>query len=126
DIAPLVRLPVGVRAEEDDLLGLESLRDLARVATDGRHRNIGRMVAVAQDFLLVPGHDPHPHVAARSDNPPRRRLDVGAVVAVNKTGPPCYNTISPEGGNAGNDRPVVAPMRKIRLKSTPPAPLGET
>ncbi len=44
---------------------------------------------------------------------------------INKPGSTCYNTSLPGGRNAGIPCAVVAPMRKIRLKSTPASRLSE-
>src|SRR5207248_1093545 len=72
DVALVVRRPVGIRAEEDDLLRLEALGDLAREAPDGRERNVRRLVAVRLDvraggalwfrhgFILATASGTHP------------------------------------------------------------------
>jgi len=44
-VAPLALFAARVRAKQDDLLRLELLHDLARVATNGRHWDLGRLVA---------------------------------------------------------------------------------
>lgn len=77
-VAVLVRLAVGVRAEQDDLVRMEAFRDLTRVATDDRHRDVGRAVATDNLGLRFAGFLAHALILPRSFRavmPPRGTIE---------------------------------------------------
>src|ERR1051325_2261213 len=55
-VAVFVWLAIRKRAKQDDLVGLESLRNLARVTTDRRHRNVGQTVARERNVASLLRH----------------------------------------------------------------------